>query len=89
MDMNMKLVNLISFVLVIVGGLNWGAIGAFKTDFVSKYAGQYAHYVFIAVGVASVVLIAHHVMHTSEHTTNNLRVAAGRSGVMVNGIPKL
>jgi uncharacterized membrane protein YuzA (DUF378 family) len=76
----MDTIKLISFVLVIVGGLNWGAIGAFKTDFVSQVAGQYAHYVFIAVGLASVVLIAFHLMHKYEHVVN--KKSSSKQGVI-------
>jgi uncharacterized membrane protein YuzA (DUF378 family) len=80
----MDTIKLISLVLVIVGGLNWGAIGAFKTDFVSQVAGQYAHYIFIAVGLASVVLIAFHFTHKYEHIVRKDNKAYGVNSILKN-----
>lgn len=54
----MQLVYMISCVLVIVGGLNWGSIGLFNYNIVEMYLGpMYATYVYNIVGLAAVVLI--------------------------------
>ncbi len=36
----MKYIGLIAFILLIIGGLNWGAIGFFKYDVVAKIFGD-------------------------------------------------
>lgn len=45
-------ITIITQMLIIVGALNWLAIGAFRTNYVTKFVPEYAQYVFIAVGVA-------------------------------------
>lgn len=56
-------VMLISNILVIIGALNWLAVGLLKTDYVTQFAGSVnAKYVFIAVGLAGVYLGYHKVM---------------------------
>ena len=47
-------ITIITQLLIIIGALNWLAIGASNTDYVSKFAGAYSQYVFIAVGVAGI-----------------------------------
>ena len=44
--------------LVLVGALNWGSVGAFNVDFVAKLLGSYPlalRIVYILVGVAGVI----------------------------------
>jgi uncharacterized membrane protein YuzA (DUF378 family) len=55
-------VMLISNLLVIVGALNWLAIGLLRTDYVTQFAGVNANYVFIAVGLAGAYLAYHKLM---------------------------
>ena len=45
-------VNLTAELLILIGALNWLAIGLQKGDYIGKYAGQYTTYVFIAIGLA-------------------------------------
>lgn len=60
----MKSVNILSLILVIVGGLNWGLVGLFNFNLVTVLFGEasmLSNIVFILVGlsavyVASVVL---------------------------------
>jgi uncharacterized membrane protein YuzA (DUF378 family) len=52
----MKVVDLLALVLVIVGALNWGLVGAFHFNLVTALLGQtiLASIVFILVGIAGV-----------------------------------
>jgi uncharacterized membrane protein YuzA (DUF378 family) len=54
----MKSLNLLTLVLLIVGGLNWGLVGAFQFDLVATlFGGQDAllsRIVYIAVGLSAV-----------------------------------
>jgi len=47
-------ITIITQLLIIIGALNWLAVGALNTNYVSKFSGGYAQYVFIAVGVAGI-----------------------------------
>jgi hypothetical protein len=52
----MKAVNLITLVLVIVGGLNWGLVGAFNFDLVAALFGQasfFSRLVYVVVGLSA------------------------------------
>ena len=54
----MKPLNLITLVLVIVGGLNWGLVGAFGFDLVAALSGGQdallARIVYVLVGLSAV-----------------------------------
>lgn len=54
----MKTLNLITLLLVIVGGINWGLVGAFQFDLVAAiFGGQdalLARLVYVAVGLSAV-----------------------------------
>ena len=52
----MRLVNLITLTLVIVGGLNWGLVGAFDFDLVAAIFGEMSalsRLVYVLVGVSA------------------------------------
>jgi uncharacterized membrane protein YuzA (DUF378 family) len=53
----MKSLNLVTLVLLIVGGLNWGLVGAFQFDLVAAlFGGQdalLARVVYVVVGLAA------------------------------------
>lgn len=55
----MKIVKLVAVILLIVGGLNWGLVGAFHYNLVEALfgAGLITRIVYIAVGVAAVLFI--------------------------------
>ena len=58
----MKKIGLLGWIcqiLVLVGALNWGLVGAFRFDLVSKIfgAGTISRIVFIIVGLAALYLI--------------------------------
>lgn len=52
----MKIVNLVTLVLLIVGGLNWGLVGLFGFDLVAALFGPgstLSRVVYVLVGVAA------------------------------------
>ena len=54
----MKAVDVLALVLVIVGALNWGLVGAFRFNLVTALLGQtiLASIVFVLVGIAGIYL---------------------------------
>ncbi len=56
----MKILNLVVFVLVVVGALNWGLVGLFNFDLVATLFGDMtmaSRTVYSLVGLAAVVMI--------------------------------
>lgn len=59
--MNMKTVSWIAFVLVIIGGLNWGLVGFFDFDLVGAIFGEMSgisRVIYALVGLSAVYMIA-------------------------------
>lgn len=57
----MKAVHIVSFILLVVGGLNWGLVGIGVEDVVSRVLGDaVAQVVFVLVGLAAIVEIVSH-----------------------------
>lgn len=59
----MKALHIIAFILVIVGGLNWGLVGLFDfnlVDFLFKSMPIVEKLVYILVGLSALVLIFTH-----------------------------
>ena len=57
----MKILNIIALILVIVGGLNWGLVGAIDFDLVATLFGvmsTLSRIVYCLVGVAAIYCIA-------------------------------
>ena len=57
----MRAFKIISYILVIIGALNWGLVGLFNLDLVALIFGDMsllARIVYIAVGVSAIVCIA-------------------------------
>lgn len=57
----MRALKIISYILVIIGALNWGLVGLFNFDLVALIFGDMsllARIVYIAVGVSAIVSIA-------------------------------
>ena len=57
---SLKIIDWVSLVLVIVGGLNWGLVGALKFDLVEFLLGSIpvlVNVVYILVALASVYLL--------------------------------
>jgi len=57
--MGMNVLDWIAFVLVMIGGLNWGLYGLFKLDLVQMVAGMgiIADVIYTLVGIAAVYMI--------------------------------
>lgn len=58
--MNKNIMDWISMVLVIVGGLNWGLVGAFNFDLVKAILGSIPflqNLVYILVGLSAIYMI--------------------------------
>jgi len=67
---------LISNLLVIVGALNWLAIGLLRTDYVTQLLGsEYAKYIFVTVGLAGVYLAYHKLMWFMGNNSTETTVA--------------
>lgn len=65
----LKYVKLISYLLVIIGALNWGFIGIFNLDLVAKLLGDmtiWSRAVYALVGIAALVSLM--TMATSDDT---------------------
>ena len=61
--MNNKLLHMVAFVLLVVGGVNWGLMGLLDINLVSMVLGSMAgleKIVYILVGVAAVYIGATH-----------------------------
>lgn len=59
----MKILHIIAFILVIVGALNWGLVGAFEFNLVESLLGSMAmleKVVYILVGVSALYLAFTH-----------------------------
>lgn len=68
----MKTLNLITLVLLIVGGLNWGLVGAANFDLVATLFGAQtivSKAVYILVGLSALVQVARLVMPSSPLKT--------------------
>ena len=66
---NMNPMQWVAFVLVAVGGLNWGLVGAFKFNLVTEIFGEdsaIARVVFVLVGLATVYLVASVLMKNED-----------------------
>lgn len=60
---NMKALHVISYILIIVGALNWGLIGALNFDLVDTLLGSVPaieKIVYILVGLAAIYEVATH-----------------------------
>jgi uncharacterized membrane protein YuzA (DUF378 family) len=59
----MKVVSTIAWVLLVVGGLNWGLVGAFNMDLVGSIFGAgstLANIVYVLVGLSAVWALLEH-----------------------------
>jgi hypothetical protein len=58
--MKFNVIDWIALVLAIIGGLNWGLVGAFKFDLVATIFGDmsaFSRIVYVLVGLAAIYLI--------------------------------
>jgi uncharacterized membrane protein YuzA (DUF378 family) len=62
MDKNMKMLHMVAFLLVIIGGINWLVVGLFDLNLVSLVFGEslVAKLVYILVGLSAVYIMVTH-----------------------------
>ncbi len=61
--MNMKMLHMVAFVLLVVGGVNWGLVGLFNFNLVTALLGSMPmieKLVLILVGASAVYIAATH-----------------------------
>lgn len=59
----MKILHIVTFALVIIGGLNWGLVGLFDFNLVTTLLASWpmaVQGVYVLVGLSAVVLVATH-----------------------------
>ncbi|MCL4764852.1 MAG: DUF378 domain-containing protein [Hyphomicrobiaceae bacterium] len=49
----MKTLNLITLILTIIGGLNWGLIGLFDYDLITAIFGNFSRLLFVIIGLSA------------------------------------
>jgi uncharacterized membrane protein YuzA (DUF378 family) len=70
--MKMNALEWIFFVLLIVGGLNWGLVGLFKFDLVAELFGAsstVSRIIYTLVGLSALVIVISAIMKQSRETT--------------------
>ena len=73
----MKALNVITLILVIVGGLNWGLVGLFNFDLVAAIFGAgstLARIVYVLVGLSAVYQFVPLMSALSNDRTNPQRI---------------
>ena len=55
-------IEFISYILILLGGLNWLVIGLLNKDYVAVYSGAYTKYIYILVGIAALYMLAKKIM---------------------------
>lgn len=84
-------VMLIANLLVIIGALNWLAVGLLHADYVTQLVGsEYSKYIFILVGIAGIYLAYYKIMWFSgkdsmEHMTGCKTVVTNGKSHLVCG----
>ncbi len=59
----MKAVHVITYVLLVIGGLNWGLVGALDFNLVTKLLGEgstLTQIVYVLVGISAIVSVFTH-----------------------------
>ena len=55
-----KGMHMITFILLIIGGLNWGLVGLFGFNLVEIFGSGIARIVYILVGLSAIYILATH-----------------------------
>lgn len=74
----MRWILYVATILVIVGGLNWGLVGAFDYNLVAKIFGDQtaaARTVYVLVGISALIAIAHLVPRRERGGVDDRRTA--------------
>jgi uncharacterized protein len=64
--MNNKTVHMVAFILLVVGGLNWGLVALFDLDLVETLVGQWdtvATLVYVLIGLSALYELVGHKKH--------------------------
>ncbi len=67
----MKALHTIAFILVVIGGLNWGIIGIANVDVVAYLGTVIAKIVYILVGLSALLLIFTHKKSCKDCATSS------------------
>lgn len=57
---NMKVLHMVTFTLLVVGGVNWGLVGLFNYNLVMSLFGPVEKLIYVLVGVSAVYIAATH-----------------------------
>lgn len=74
----MKFLHIISFILIVVGGLNWGLVGAFDYNLVHSILGSVSmleRIVYVLVGLAAIYEATAHGMNCKACSTKTATAA--------------
>lgn len=69
----MYILKIITFVLVVIGALNWGLVGAFNIDLVQLIFGEmtvFSRIVYILVGISAVIFAILEYKHLIDDKSN-------------------
>jgi uncharacterized membrane protein YuzA (DUF378 family) len=70
--MKMNAADYIAWVLIVIGGLNWGLVGAFKYNLVDKIFGvdsTISRVIYVLVGLAAVYSVLAVIAKLSKHNS--------------------
>jgi uncharacterized membrane protein YuzA (DUF378 family) len=59
-------INLIAYVLVLAGAINWLGVGTMKVDYVASFLGENAKYIYVTVGLAGLYLTVIYLMQLKK-----------------------
>ncbi|MBI2592310.1 DUF378 domain-containing protein [Candidatus Saccharibacteria bacterium] len=66
----------VAYVLVVIGGLNWGLIGFFEWSFVDEvFSDGLARIIYAVVGVAAAYMLLQMLMMMGKETSNEKKTA--------------
>lgn len=75
----MKSLHMLAFLLIVVGGLNWGLVGAFDFNLVNKLLGSWPmveRVVYILVGLAAILEAVTHSKNCRTCSTKDASMPA-------------
>ncbi|MBP6858790.1 MAG: DUF378 domain-containing protein [Candidatus Pacebacteria bacterium] len=67
----MKALHTIAFILVVIGGINWGLVGVANFDLVALLPMMLAKIVYILVGISAILLVVTHKKSCKDCTTSS------------------
>jgi uncharacterized protein len=67
----MKALHTIAFILVVIGGINWGLVGVADYDLVALLPTLLAKIVYILVGVSAILLVVTHKKSCKDCTVSS------------------